>query len=350
MNNFVKEIMNLIINNGYEVYIVGGYVRDYLLNKKSNDYDLCTNCNINSLKKILCNYKYTIKFNTVSIIHDEINIEITPYRKEIKYFNRKPIEYELVNDLQEDLYRRDFTINSICMDVNSNIIDLLNGKSDINKKIIRGIGDNNKKITEDPLRILRAFRFSATTNFDIEENLMKSIIINKELLRSLSYERKKEEIDKIIDIHGLDILKPVSDILDIDLSNIKYYKSKILTWINIDYLNKYCTSKKDKSIINSIKIMSDEGINNYTVYKYGLYISSLLGELYNIDTISIYNSNSIKSRKDINITSEEIIMIIEDEKYTEKYYELIEKAILNNDIKNTYTDIVNCIRKNMFKN
>ena len=284
---------------------------------------------------------------TLCIKIDAIKIEITPYRKEVEYYNRRPIKYEHVNNLIDDLYRRDFTINSICMDKDGNIVDLLNGRNDLNNKIIRCIGNSNDRIVEDPLRILRALRFSAYLNFDIDNELMKSIYDNKELLRELSYERKYLEIDKIIDLKRLDILEGVSEYLDIDLSNIKYYNSKILVWMNIDYLNKYCISKKDRNIIDSVNKLNSEGLNNYSIYKYGLYISSLVGELNNIDVSNIYNSLPIKCRKDINISSYDIIDIIEDIKGVENVYIKIEKAIVNNDINNVYSEIVDYIIKNI---
>ena len=286
MNRIVNNIMTLISNHGYDVYYVGGYVRDYLLGIKSDDYDLCTSASIEELKYILNDYEYDVNLETLCIKIDAIKIEITPYRKEVEYYNRRPIKYEHVNNLIDDLYRRDFTINSICMDKDGNIVDLLNGRNDLNNKIIRCIGNSNDRIVEDPLRILRALRFSAYLNFDIDNELMKSIYDIKELLRELSYERKYLEIDKIIDLKRLDILEGVSEYLDIDLSNIKYYNSKILVWMNIDYLNKYCISKKDRNIIDSVNKLNSEGLNNYSIYKYGLYISSLVGELNNIDVES----------------------------------------------------------------
>ena len=349
MNNIVKNIMCLINNSGYEVYIVGGFVRDYLLNINSNDYDLCTNANTNELEKILVDYKYKIELCTVKIAVDDINIEITPYRKELKYCNRRLIEYELIDNLEEDLYRRDFTINAICMDLNENIIDILGGKKDLENRIIRGIGNNDKKINEDPLRMIRAFRFSSVLNFDIDNYFMNSILENIELLKDISYEKKKIEIDKIIDVKRLDILKPVSVYLDIDLSNIRYYTSKILTWMNIDTMNKYCVSNNEKKLINNVKSLCLEGITNYNLYRYGKEISYLVDELYDIDIVDKYTNLPIHSRSDIDITSKDIIDNIIDIKYTEEVYKYIENSIINGDIKNAYEDILIYIRKSRFK-
>lgn len=106
--------------------------------------------------------------------------------------NRKPIKIIYIDSLEEDLKRRDFTINSICIDKDDNIIDYYDGKKDIKKKIIRSIGDPYEKLEEDALRILRAIRFATIYKFKLEENLKNAIIKNKDLLKELSYERKKK--------------------------------------------------------------------------------------------------------------------------------------------------------------
>ena len=136
-NRIVIKIMKLINSYGYDCYIVGGFVRDKLLNIESHDYDLCTNALIKDLIKILDKYNIiSINYGTLTILIEDLKIEITTYRKEIKYYKRKPVEYIFVNTLEEDLHRRDFTINSICIDMNYNIIDLLGGINDINSKLI----------------------------------------------------------------------------------------------------------------------------------------------------------------------------------------------------------------------
>ena len=141
MNIDVKKILNILNNKGFKTYIVGGYVRDYLLNNKSNDYDICTSARPNDLMNI---------FDVIDNNHGSVKIkynnkiyEITTFRKDINYINhRKPEKIEYVNTLKEDLQRRDFTINTICMDEFNNIIDLLDGKKDLQNKIIIVVGDD----------------------------------------------------------------------------------------------------------------------------------------------------------------------------------------------------------------
>ena len=275
MDKRVYNLLSLIEDNNKEAYIVGGYVRDYLLNIDSHDYDICTNCSIEELCSIIGNkYSYIIKLGTIFLNIDGINIEITPYRKELEYKKRKPSKYIPAKTLLEDLMRRDFTINTICMNKDGDIIDLLNGQNDLTKGIIKNVGDIDKKLTEDPLRILRALRFSAKYNFKLESNLKLAILKHSQLLNTLSIMRKREEIDKLIDIHKLEILKEynIDTYLDIDLNNIKYYNSKLLTWLMIDPKDIYVNNNKEKKIINKVRYLR-EHINDYNLYLYGYLLS-----------------------------------------------------------------------------
>lgn len=350
MNKNVLRILNIIESNGYDAYVVGGYVRDYLLGIYSNDYDICTSCPLDILKSII-DYDYNIKLSTINIIIDDINIDITPYRKEIEYKDRKPIKYEYTNSLLEDIYRRDITINTICMDNKLNIIDLLGGKNDLDNKIIKCVGNIDKKISEDPLRILRIIRFKALYNFNIDKKLELGIMKYKYLLKNISYERKKIEIINLINIKRLDILfdYDLYKYLDIDISNIKYYDNILLTIMNIDVNNKYIVSNKEKNIINKVKELDSIGLSNYNIYKYGYEISHLVGLLNNINIDYLYNKLVIKSRGDINISSYDIINIVKDNKLINKVYEYIEKSILDRQINNNKSEIINYINNTILK-
>ena len=347
MDKRVKNILELI-NKYNDCYIVGGYVRDYLLGINSNDYDICTSATIDKLKEILYKYKYTIEFNTMHIKFDNINIDITPYRKEYKYNKRKPILYYDTNKLEEDLIRRDFTINTICMDSNNNILDILNGKNDIDNKVIKCVGNIDNKLTEDPLRILRAFRFSTYLNFRIDEELENAIKKYGYLLKDISYEIKKRELDKIIEYKGLDIIKKynLEKYLDIDLSNIKYYKYNILTWMNIDYFNKYCITRKEKKTIKLINELSKTKLDNYDLYTYGLDICNLVGEYMGIDLKSRYDKLPIKCRKDILVSSYEILNIVKNKRDINNIYILLEKNILMGNLINDNNKIIDYLSKN----
>jgi len=213
------EILNIINDLGYESYIIGGYPRDLYLGIENPDIDMCTNAKFEDLKdtfEIISN-----NFGSMTLIYKDYKYEITTYRKEYEYEkNRFPKKIEFVNTLEEDLKRRDFVINTLCIDKDGNYIDLLGSKKDLDNKIIRCVGNSDLKISEDILRSLRAIRFATILNFEIDETLKQSIKKYNYLLDNLSDKRKKEELDKIMNSnnkeYGLFLIK--------DLELEKYLK------------------------------------------------------------------------------------------------------------------------------
>ncbi|MCK9471290.1 MAG: CCA tRNA nucleotidyltransferase [Bacilli bacterium] len=198
--NYVITAINLLERNGYEAYVVGGAVRDYLMGMTPHDFDLSTNATPIDVKKVFKSYFVIdtgIKHGTVSVMIDKHLLEITTYRFEEEYTDyRRPNEVHFIKNIKEDLIRRDFTINAICF--NKDILDLVGGINDLNLKLIRAIGDPIKRFTEDPLRILRALRFSSVLDFKIEENTKTAIIKNFSLLEKVSKERINSEFSKIL--------------------------------------------------------------------------------------------------------------------------------------------------------
>ena len=202
----IKTALKRLNDHGYEAYIVGGALRDMLLEKKISDYDITTNAYPNAIKMIFADYIcYDIgkKHGTVAIIIDSDKIDITPYRSEDNYLDhRHPSVIRFSNNLKEDLKRRDFTINALCMDINMNIIDYFNGIEDLENKIIKTVGKPQSRFNEDALRILRAIRFKTQLNFEIEENTNKQIHKLKDTLNYISNERKKEELLHILNFRN----------------------------------------------------------------------------------------------------------------------------------------------------
>ena len=162
------EVLKIIEKKGFKAYIVGGYVRDIYLSLNASDIDIATSATPKDLVKI---FKKNIiideKYGSTKLKYKNTCFDITTFRRDIKYKdNRKPTEIEYVDTIGEDLNRRDFTINTMCMDKDGNIIDVLNAKKDINNKIIKCVGNANEKLSEDALRILRAVRFATILNFE----------------------------------------------------------------------------------------------------------------------------------------------------------------------------------------
>lgn len=194
---YFKKIFN---ENGFRLYMVGSASRDFLLDRTISDYDFTTDATPSDMKLFLKDGNYVFeKYGCVKTKYNKINIDITTHRKEEKYNDfRHPGEVVFTKDLKEDSKRRDFTINAIYIDEKYNIIDFYNGLDDLNNKILKTIGDPEIRFKEDPLRILRAYRFSIIYNFEIEELTKKAILNNINLLKNLNKNKIKEELNKII--------------------------------------------------------------------------------------------------------------------------------------------------------
>ena len=347
MDKVIKEVLNKIESNGFEAYIVGGYVRDLYLGIKSTDIDISTNALPKDLLKIFkSGLKSKESYGSFRIKKHNYQFDITTYRKEAKYVNRRPTEITYINNLVEDLQRRDFTVNSLCMNQKGQVIDLLNGIPDIEHRIIRAIGSPKEKFKEDPLRILRAIRFSIVLDFNIEAETNKWIKKYAKLVRSLSYDRKKEELEKIFVskniIKGLEILKKYNILnhLEIKYKNIIPVNDLCGIWAQIEMSNKYPFTKQEIENINIIKKIIKYGkIDNITLFDYGLYLNSVAGSILGLKQQIIskkYNDLPINSLKDIQIETKEIIDLLKI-KPSNKLKEIINDLklkILNLELKN----------------
>ena len=349
------KILNILENHGYKSYIVGGYVRDKILGIESNDIDIITNAKPDELNKIF-NKECSNNYGCIILPYNGYNFEITTFRKECyKDNDRRPYKIEYIYDLKEDLIRRDFTINSICIDKNENYVDLLNGINDINNKVISVIGDSDKKIYDDPLRILRAIRFASIYDFSLDDNLVSSIIKYKDRLEYISFDRIKEELNiifrhnkannafKLIDDLKLDkVLKISHKNMIIDSDNY------IGVWAQISYSDDYNFSKKEKNEISIIKSIIEKGyIDDYMLYKYDFNIiktSALILKI-KIDYKIRYSNLPIHDRKDIDINIYDIMKITSKENIDKIYVDL-EKQILYNKLKNKKSYLINYIKSN----
>ena len=198
----VLNLLKLLNKAGYEAYLVGGVVRDYLLGFECHDYDACTNATPLQIKEIYKEYQifsYGEKYGTIGINYEGNLIEITTFRSEDGYVdNRHPRIVKFDATLESDVLRRDFTINAIAYDVkNEKIVDLVGGIKDLNEAIIRCVGIPHERFIEDSLRIFRAIRFSARFKFRIEEETKQAIFSDHKLLKNISKERITEEVSKI---------------------------------------------------------------------------------------------------------------------------------------------------------
>ncbi|AGX43590.1 CCA tRNA nucleotidyltransferase [Clostridium saccharobutylicum] len=196
----VKYILNKLNSSGYEAYIVGGCVRDSLLKKNPKDWDITTKARpeqvIGLFEKVILT---GIKHGTVTVVINKEGYEVTTYRTDGQYEdNRHPKEVKFVTSLKEDLSRRDFTINAMAYNEENGLIDYFEGIEDLSKKIIKTVGNPNKRFNEDALRMLRAIRFSAQLDFEIEESTIDAIKHLRNNIENISKERIREEFNKIL--------------------------------------------------------------------------------------------------------------------------------------------------------
>lgn len=201
INDTIKQFASHFYENGYKLYIVGGAVRDHLLNIENDDFDFTTDA---TPKNVIKMFKKTIptglKHGTVTVLFRGEAFEVTTFRSEGDYEDgRHPSSVSFVRNLEEDLKRRDFTINALAADARTGaIIDQHDGIGDIKRKTIRAIGNPNERFSEDGLRIMRACRFVSKLDFSIEENTFKAMIENKNNIKSVSEERIREELYKLL--------------------------------------------------------------------------------------------------------------------------------------------------------
>ena len=343
INNF-NEKFNSAINvlekfneAGYEAYFVGGCVRDYLLNDEFSDIDITTNALPDEVKQIFRKSIDTgIQHGTVTILVNGDSFEVTTFRTEDEYIDhRTPEKVEFVSDLKEDLDRRDFTINAMALDSNGKLYDYHCGERDLRNKVIKTVNNPNERFFEDALRMLRAFRFSSKLGFEIEENTLKAIKNNAELIKFVSIERIVNEFRKLLTGRGnkrslellldsklnnyIPFLDEISRI--IDFSNYTFCQSLyILSKINDISFEKLKELKLSNKEIKQIKIY--EKINEDFSSNVPLEIILYNYDVNDVTFIASYSNYCdkediekiklpIKSFNDIAITSMEIISIID---------------------------------------
>ena len=200
----ITEILEALTKAGFEAFAVGGCVRDMLAKKEPKDWDITTNARPEEIQKIFPRNFCENKFGTVTVLTNSQSpslkeVQITPYRTETTYSDRRhPDEIKWVKTLEEDLARRDFTVNALAIDLDQKIIDLFDGQKDFKAKIIKAVGDPDQRFNEDAWRLIRAVRFATVLGFEIEEKTKEAIVKNAKLLSLVSQERIRDELLKII--------------------------------------------------------------------------------------------------------------------------------------------------------
>lgn len=234
---YVKTPLSLLERAGFECFIVGGCVRDILSSKEPNDFDMTTSATPDEMLSVFKDYKVIetgLKHGTLTVVSDGNNLEITTYRTDGEYKdNRRPDSVSFSRNIKDDLSRRDFTVNAMAYSEVRGLIDLFGGQKDLENKIIRCVGEPDKRFNEDGLRIMRALRFAATLGFEVESETQKSIHKNRELLKNIAVERLLSEFTKLVcGVSAKEILAEYSDVIAV-------FIPEILPMIGFDQKTKY---------------------------------------------------------------------------------------------------------------
>ena len=374
-------IIKQLENSGFQAYFVGGSVRDYLLNRSISDVDIATSATPNEVKEIFPRtVDIGIEHGTVLVLFQNKSYEITTFRTEGEYQDyRRPKEVSFIRNLNDDLKRRDFTMNAIAMDRNGKIIDPYNGSAAIRNKVIETVGSANERFQEDALRIMRAVRFVSQLSFAIEEETLQAIAKLVPLLKNIAVERIRAEFEKLlVGENGNTAIRLLLDThLYVYLPGLKNHRNSLERFISFSFkgLNKieiwslllFTLNLKDKSIevflrawklpVKEIKeiqqILSylekrmEQEWPIYDLYSAGRAALSSTEKLYGVlkglpendsllKWLRIYDELPIKDRNDINVTGRDIMEWFQTEggPWLRDTLLKVECAILAGDIQN----------------
>ncbi|WAM37194.1 CCA tRNA nucleotidyltransferase [Caldicellulosiruptor acetigenus] len=234
LKNEPMKVIKTLNQHGFKAYLVGGCLRDYLLSKEPEDFDIATDAKPEDVIHLFEKTIPTgIKHGTVTVIINGVKIEVTTFRVEKEYENHRWPKVEFTNSLFEDLRRRDFTINAMAYHPDEGLIDYFGGIEDLKNKIVRCVGNPHERFFEDALRILRCIRFATQLSFVIENETFEALKSLKDLLKKISKERINIELSKTLESknssYGLELLyeSSVGSIIIPEYSQIYLYLSQV---------------------------------------------------------------------------------------------------------------------------
>ncbi len=339
----IKFTLDTLLQNNHKAYIVGGCVRDILSGKTPHDYDITTSALPHEIQNLFSKTIATgIKHGTITVMLENTPVEVTTFRTESGYNDgRHPESVSFVCNVKDDLARRDFTVNAMCYNEQEGLIDLFGGKKDIENKILRAVGDAEKRFCEDALRILRLFRFSATLGFKIETNTYHAAIKCAPLLKKISAERIFTELKKTAlgnDVSALSPLLKTNCFADYYISNGNPERIKDLK--NNDTLRifalLYLTSTNLTKTLDSLKCSN-------SFKEYSTKIAHLISKPPSPDKISLKNAlnyadydvvydflSYLKNIMHIDITAHKTLL--DEIKENNEPYKISQLDITGNDI------------------
>lgn len=379
-------VLERINQAGFEVYFVGGCVRDTLLQRPLHDVDLATSAYPQEIKQIFPQTIDTgIEHGTVTVIYQKKAYEITTFRTESGYQDyRRPDKVEFVRSLKEDLKRRDFTINALAMNAQGEIIDLFAGMADLQQRQIRAVGVAADRFHEDALRMLRAVRFQAQLNFTIEKQTLAGIKTNAALLSHIATERIREEFIKLmegcnrqaglISLYQTQLYRFCPGLATYDFPKILQFAAGQITdeatvWSFLAYLGKLKRAqvrpflRQWKVANNNIKLAQAaiELLNNFQESNWQLYIAgqaatAIAAQVLRLtcqqelaeQLIEQYQDLPLKSPQQLAINGQQIMQVLNLSPGPQigQYLKQIQQAIVAGQLVNDYPTIVNYLKNN----
>lgn len=389
MNKLFKvasRIISKLEEEGYEGYFVGGSVRDFLLNRPINDVDITTDALPDDIERI---FDKTIdvgkEHGTIVVLIDQDPFEVTTYRVEGDYSNyRRPDQVFFTNKLSDDLSRRDFTINAMAMSKDMKVFDPFDGQVDLKNRVIRTVGKAEARFGEDALRMLRAVRFMSQLDFQLSEDVISSIEENGKLLQHIASERSFVELDKLYRGKNPQVAKSV-----IDKTNLLYYlpffkhvshenflfskvsnlADELILQIYLksdlhDYLHELKPSNKLKAYINNslslIETLDTDIDSRIIAYRFERTVLEGVTEINRTNQILTQSSSHtlsdaldkkesliIKDRSELAINGKDLMdaLGIAGGPWLKEALNLIEIAVLTEEVNNNKTGIINWVKK-----
>ncbi|MCR5112962.1 MAG: hypothetical protein K6A63_03375 [Acholeplasmatales bacterium] len=354
------EVLKKIESLGYEAYLVGGCVRDMLLNYPINDIDITTNMPIDEIANHFEVRDNGSKYLSVTIIYEDHEFEITHFRRDIEYTDHRHPEVVLVNTAKEDSYRRDFTVNALYYTSEGKILDFHNGQEDLKNKKLKMIGDPDERFEEDALRILRALNFAGKLGFIIEENTALAMERNCDLLEDLSDDRIFDYFKRILYgitdygiqyINHYDLFDFIPDYKELLAIAKRNYREEDLVFYYYFRYNKFLnvTTSGEKKCAEEAKRVLDNNFDNVSLYKYSYAYLRCENVFLNLG----YNVNEIDERlKNLPLNADNKLAISGDD--LKPYYSGKEigikleealYAVLNRRVINEKKDILEYLKR-----
>ncbi|MCR5741756.1 MAG: CCA tRNA nucleotidyltransferase [Gammaproteobacteria bacterium] len=371
------KLLDELNSKGYEAYLVGGFVRDHLLNMESKDIDITTNATSKVLQEIFPDsFNVNKKFNTLTVRKDGFEFEVTTYRKDKKYKDHRHPVTKVATTLKQDVKRRDFTINALCMNKDLKVIDLVSGMNDLKLHLIRAVGKARKRFNEDALRMFRAFRFASRLGFKIDEKTYLGIKKNHQLTKYISVERIRTELEETVSAPYFKNVLPM--MIESEIFKNLPELEKAFTYLNENYqstnlLDVVCLasylkddlceelklSKKEKNFVldtlEFIRILEDRELTpidmfnkDYKALKEAIKILNIVMiNNYSYEDIDdIYKEMPIHDFKDLNINGDEIIanLDITDQTLVKRYLLRLSHDVLYSLVENDNAKLISYLK------